>query len=140
MRHLERHAASCLALALALAPACSSEERDESARVASGIERLRATTSADLPARKRATEDLAALRVTTPRAKAARDACVKAYRTSSEMFELLGKLSAKVRSDKPVDNPTLLAEEFRRVDALRDQAAEELDTCNARSAELASPD
>lgn len=108
--------------------------------MASGIERLRSTTSADLPGRKRATEDLAAVEVATPRAKAARDACVTAYRTSTEMFELLAKLSSKVRSDKPVDNPTLLAEEFRRVDALRDQAAQELDTCNARSAELASPD
>ena len=128
-----------LLLALLLGLACSSPEREERVRVSAGIERLRSVPSSDLSARARAADELAALAVSVAGPRAARDACAKAYRTSTEMYELLGKLEAQVRADEPVDNPKQLAEDYRRVESMRDQAAEELDVCNARAAELAQP-
>lgn len=98
--------------------------------------KLRALPANEVAARRAATDRLADLSLEEPSALAARDACVTAYRVSTELFANLGELEALSKSGKLAENPEESVRLLRRSEELRESATVTLEACNKALAEL----
>ncbi len=104
--------------------ACSSGPTDAE-RVSGAIEAIRLIEPSDVQGRRAATEKLASLDVEDLHAKDARDACLAAYRASTELFGVIAELEAMLKSgaDKvslntaAIKNPQLIADASNRFGA-----------------------
>ena len=105
------------------------DPKDDRARVMSGIERLRSIPPEDAEERLRLASELRKVPLDDDASIQARDACAKAYQTSGELFQLIDRLEATTKSKGPVDNPKLLAAQFREAENLEGVARDELEVC-----------
>ncbi len=115
---------------------------DEARRVEAAVESLRALPQTPREPRRRAVESLRALEVGSDRARAARDACSKAYRTLDDAHELTDEVEGSMkRSDggKPLPDPLLVAAKLRRADELLEESREAMRACELATRELAAP-
>jgi hypothetical protein len=118
---------------LALAALACSTGPSDAERVRIAVEEVRARPSSDVNGRREALERLTTLDVAAPRAREARDACSRAYETSSSLFEGLTMLQSRAKSGAldPAD-----AAELARLDALQRDAAGALEHCTQSLAAL----
>lgn len=116
----------------AVVAACSPGPSDAD-RVRIAVEEVRARPSSDVVGRREATSRLADLEVAEPRARAARDACSRAYEVSTTLFE---GLSALERRAKAGALDAADAAELGRLDALQRDASQQLEGCTQSLASL----
>lgn len=122
------------ALLLSLA-ACTSGPTD-SQRVAAAMEALRLVDPVDIEGRREATEKLARVDVDDPVARGARDACVAAYRASTELFGVIAELEEILKSGHAKEREDEARELFRRSGELQPRAEADLDRCNVELSKL----
>jgi hypothetical protein len=115
-----------------------STEKTEGDAVLSGVEKIRAVPSADTSARIRATDDLKAVKASTPEAKKARDACASGYRMLAESNALTAGALAEMKDTSTKSDPKSLVERMHRAEDLNEQAETELAKCSDAVATLAS--
>ncbi len=125
----------CLLLLAAVTPQCTTGPTDAQ-RVESEVLKLRALPTNEVAARRAATEKLAELELKEPSARQARDACVAAYRVSTELFANLGELESLSQGGKLAENPAESVRLLRSSEELRESATVTLEACNRALADL----
>lgn len=115
--------------------ACSSGPTDAE-RVSGAIEAIRLIEPSDVQGRRAATEKLASLDVEDLHAKDARDACLAAYRASTELFGVIAELEAMLKSGQAKEREDEARALFLRSGELQALSEEELERCNVQLSKL----
>ncbi|MBK8940338.1 MAG: hypothetical protein IPM79_22665 [Polyangiaceae bacterium] len=123
-------------LAIAGPAGCGRSEREQFEAVEAAVQRSRDAPKERPDEIRAAADKLAVLEVDHPKAISARDACATAEHDRAELFELVQKTQADVRSATAQTDPTLLAERFKKIDDLQERLPARHDLCSQRMSEL----